>query len=270
MQLPSDYELTFEDVTFRNMFDNVRLKGWWIPSSNYDFTTQKAVIFSHSYGDNRQSMPIETLKFAKRLSNEGFHVFMYDFRNSGESEGRFTTIGKKERTDLLSAIQYVKEERGIHEIALIGWSMGAATSIMVGSESDDVKVVIADSPFADLEQYTLDSFRYWTGLPKPFGKFVVKIAENVFLDLNLSDMKPYVAASRYSEKGLMLIHSEKDGAISYKQSELIYEHAPNAELWITTKGGHIRSYKHQKELYEDRILEFLYKYMTKKYEFPST
>ncbi|MFD1738180.1 alpha/beta hydrolase [Bacillus salitolerans] len=267
LQLPSDYELAYEDVSFENIYDGVELKGWWIPSSRYDYLYHKAVIFSHSYGDNRERMPIETLKLAKRLSSQGYHVFMYDFRASGESGGRFTTIGRKEKTDLLSAIHYVKEDKGIHEIALIGWSMGAATSIIVGSESDDVKAVIADSPFADLESYTSEAFAYWTGLPNSVGKYMIRVADNIFIDMNLSEVKPYIAAQRYENKGLMLIHSTKDGAISYKQSELIFSHAPSAELWITKKGGHIRNYKHQKEIYEDRIIEFLNKYIEQDYMF---
>jgi uncharacterized protein len=267
LHLPTEYELEYEDITFINQYDKVKLKGWWIPSTRMDFVTHKAVIFSHSYGDNRERMPIETLKLAKRLSLEGYHVFMYDFRASGESGGRFTTIGRKEKSDLLSAIHYVKEQRGIHEVALIGWSMGAATSIIVGSESDDVKAVIADSPFADLESYTSEAFAYWTGLPNSVGRYMIKIAENIFIDLNLSDVKPYIAAQRYEEKGLMLIHSTKDGAISYKQSEQIYSNAPTAELWITKKGGHIRNYKHQKEIYEDRIIDFLSKYLEQDYVF---
>ncbi|WP_246945757.1 alpha/beta hydrolase [Bacillus pinisoli] len=261
MNLPTAYEMEYEDVTFSNVHDGVELKGWWIPSSRKDFTTQKAVIFSHSYGDNRERMPIETLKLAKRLSTEGFHVFMYDFRNSGESGGKLTTIGLKEKSDLLSAIHYVKEEKDIHEIGLLGWSMGASTSIIVGSESDDIRAVIADSPFADLETYSRQSFSYWTGLPSLVGDYMVNIAENVFIDLNLSGVKPYVAARLYEDKGLMLIHSTKDGAISYKQSEMIYDNSPNAEIWITKKGGHIRNYKHQKEKYEERIIEFLNKYL---------
>lgn len=270
LQLPSKYDLEYENITFPNIYDDVRLKGWWIPSTNHDFISQKAVIFSHSYGDNRENMPIDTLKLAKRFSTEGFHVFMYDFRNSGESEKSYTTIGAKERTDLMSAIQYVKETKGIHNIALIGWSMGAATSIIVGSESDDVKAVIADSPFADLEEYTKKNFTYWTGLPNPIGKYMIDIAENVFLDLDLKEVKPYVAAKAYKDKGLMLIHSKKDGAISYKESEQIYHNAPNAELWITKKGGHIRNYKHQKKAYEDRIIHFIDKYIKDDYRFDRT
>jgi fermentation-respiration switch protein FrsA (DUF1100 family) len=267
LHLPTEYQLEYEDVTFSNIYDGVELKGWWIPSSRHDFITQKAVIFSHSYGDNRERMPIETLKLAKRLSTEGFHVFMYDFRNSGESGGKITTIGLKEKTDLLSAIHYVKEEKNTHEIGLIGWSMGASTSIIVGSESDDVRAVIADSPFADLETYTKESFTYWTGLPSQVSEYMVNIAENVFIDLNISGIKPYIAARWYETKGLMLIHSTKDGAISYKQSELIFSNAPNAEIWITKKGGHIRNYKHQKEKYEERIIEFLNKYIQSDYMF---
>jgi uncharacterized protein len=256
---PSDYGLEYEDLSFKSMKDNVNLKGWWIPTKNTPFLqNERAVIFAHGYGFNRTFMPFDNLELAKRLNQEGYHVLMFDFRNSGLSDESMTTLGLNEKIDLLSAIKYATEQKNIKEVALMGWSMGAATSILVGIESEAVKAVIADSPFSDLNSYSLDSFQYWTGLPRFLAKGMIKINQYVYPEFKINDVKPIVAAQDYPVgKGLFLIHSKKDGAIPYSQSMLIHEKSVNSILWLSPKGGHIRSYNYFKDEYEQRVLEFL-------------
>ncbi|UTR07366.1 alpha/beta fold hydrolase [Alkalihalobacillus sp. LMS6] len=256
---PSHYDLEYEEVQFSNKFDHISLSGWWIPSEhNSIFNTDKAVIFAHGYGYNRTEMPFSPLQLASRLSEEGYHVFMFDFRNSGMSEQAPTTFGGNEKTDLLSAIDYVSETRGVEDIALMGWSMGAVTSIMAGAESEEVKAVIADSPFANLSEYAADSFEYWTGLPKSFATGTTRAIGVMVPGFNPTDVTPLYAAQSYpDDKGLFLIHSMHDGAIPYSESEAIHNSAAGSELWLPEKGGHIRSYFHFESEYEERVLQFL-------------
>ncbi len=259
---PTDYGLEYEEIKIYNVMDNLTLSGWWIPTKNTPILqNEKAIIFAHGYGYNRTQMPFDSLELAKRLSNEGYHVLMFDFRNSGLSERSPTTIGYKEKTDLLSAINYTSYEKGVKNIALMGWSMGASTSILAGIESEEVKAVIADSAFADLGAYTKESFSYWTGLPEFMAVGFTKIAEYLFPEFKISEVKPIAVADDYPPgKGLFLIHSKKDGAIPYSQSQLLHESSQNSELWMPPKGGHIRSYKHFKEEYEEKVLLFLDNY----------
>ncbi len=263
---PSDYGLEYEDLSFYNIKDNLTLRGWWIPTKHTSLLqNERAVIFAHGYGFNRTKMPFDSLELAKRLNKEGYHVLMFDFRNSGLSDKGTTTLGSNERLDLLSAIQYTSKQKNIKDIALMGWSMGAATSILVGLESEEVKAVIADSPFSDLDSYTKESFQYWTGLPSVFAKGFIKVNQLVFPEFKVHEVKPILAAQEYPlGKGLFLIHSKNDGAISYVQSQKIHEKSVNSFLWISPKGGHIRSYNHFKEEYEERVLQFLENHFLKR------
>ncbi|MBU3229653.1 alpha/beta fold hydrolase [Alkalihalobacillus clausii] len=264
---PNNVGLDYEDVSFSNIVDNISLSGWWIPSDQQSlFQNEKAVIFSHGYGYNRTEMPFSSLELAAAMHEAGYHVFMFDFRNSGMSEKAPTTFGGNEKSDLLSAIRYVHDQQGIENIALVGWSMGAATSIMAGAEADEVKAVVADSPFSDLNEYAKNSFHYWTGLPKSLAAGTARAVEAIVPTFNLEDVRPIYAATQYNqEKGLFLIHSRKDGAIPYTESEAIHSHAAGSELWLPEKGGHIRSYFHYKAEYEERVLNFLDRTF-KKYE----
>ncbi|MDF0725563.1 hypothetical protein PY093_02400 [Cytobacillus sp. S13-E01] len=88
-----------------------------------------------------------------------------------------------------------------------------------------------------------------------------KIADYLISEIKRSEVKPIAAAGNYPpNKGLFLIHSVKDGAIPYNQSQRIHESSQNSELWIPPKGGHIRTYYYFKEEYEEKVLLFLDNY----------
>lgn len=256
---PTNYGLEYEEVQFANRIDQLSLSGWWIPSNKQTlFKNEKAVIFAHGYGYNRTEMPFSSLQLASSMNEAGYDVFMFDFRNSGLSGKAPTTFGGNEKSDLLSAIDYVSQEKEVKDIALIGWSMGAVTSIMAGAEADEVKAVIADSPFANLNEYAQDSFQYWTGLPKSFAAGTTRAVGVIVPGFNPHEVTPLNAAQAYpSDKGLFLIHSIKDGAIPFSESEAIHQQAIGSEIWLPEKGGHIRSYYHFQEEYEERVLDFL-------------
>lgn len=264
---PDDLDLTYEDVLFHNMVDQTTLEGWWIPAQDELFkkkNSKDTIIFAHGFGGSRSAMPSNTLKLAKRLAYEGYNVLMFDFRNSGSSGGKFTTIGYYEKYDLLSAIEYAKSKDSSN-IGLLGWSMGASASILAASESVDVKAVIADSPFSDFHTYIEEQFSYWTKLPDKLSPFVVSTAETV-VGLDYEKVSPALASKKLQENeiALFLIHGKKDNAISYQNSLDIQQINSDASIWLTEDAGHIRSYKKEKEQYEDRIIQFFNTYLRKK------
>lgn len=247
---PSDYGMHYEDITFLNLEDGVPLKGWWIPSNG-----KKTVIFAHGYGYNREKMPISTLKLAHSLKEEGYNVLMFDFRNSGESGGDITTIGMKEHTDVLAAIGFAVDTKDSTNVALLGWSMGASSSIIAGSKSEHVNAVIADSPFANLKSYLVDSFEYWTNLPAFLGSVLSRIATwNNPVEPN--QVQP-IEDSKEMNTPLFLIHAKDDPAISVEESKKIEKVSEYATLWTPDKGKHMRAYKYNKNEYENKVKDFL-------------
>lgn len=168
---PKDYGLEFEEIEFFSKKDQRKLSGWWIPSGIKD--SNKTVITAHGYMNERSMEGIEGLKIAKVLTKNGYNVLMFDFRNAGKSEGRTTGLGYFEKHDLLSAIDYSIHDKKQKKIALLGWSMGASTAILAGCEHPAVSVIIADSPFSDLESFLKENLSYWSKLPKlPFTPII--------------------------------------------------------------------------------------------------
>lgn len=261
---PYKYNLKYENIKFNSQLDGIDLKGWWIPAQNNNIITdsKKTVIFAHGYKNARDLSTIHVLALAKRIAQEGYNVMLFDFRNSGQSAGNVTSVGLFETYDMLSAIQYAKTNKKSDKISLLGWSMGAAVSIMAGTESPYVNAIIADSSFADLDTYLQTNLPVWSNLPNfPFTKEIM-YSLPVIEGMNPKKVTPYEAVKNLGNRKLFLIHSRADKAIPYKNSMQIYNEVSNkgnVQLWLTDKADHIRSYLLYKKEYENKIINFLNK-----------
>jgi len=259
---PKDYDLEFEEIEFFSREDKLKLSGWWIPAVSKQ--SSKVVITAHGYLNERAMEGIEGLKLAKVLSNQGYNVLMFDFRNAGKSKGRTTGLGYFEKHDLFSAIDYAIQEKNQEEIALLGWSMGAATALIAGCEHPAVSCIIADSPFSDLEPFLKENLSFWTKLPKrPFTPIIYHSMRKL-LKIHPNEVSPINNVKSTKGKAFFLIHSKTDEAIPYTESEKIFQSISSdthKELWLVEYGEHINSYLLYKEEYERRVLLFLEKHL---------
>ncbi|MBW7651197.1 alpha/beta hydrolase [Anoxybacillus sp. ST4] len=255
-ETPTAYGMTYKDVTFTSKHDGVKLKGWVIEPTKQ---AKMTVIFSHGYGGNRYEPNVPFLPIAKVLTDAGYRVIMFDFRASGESEGDMTTIGAKEKYDLLGVIDYAKQHY-FEPIALYGVSMGAATSILAAGMDKDVQAVIADSPFSDLEGYLRTYMPVWTNLPNvPFTYLIITLIP-IITDLDPAESVPIKAIDAIAPRPILFIHSKADPSIPYEESVNMYNKHPDVfELWLTDKAKHVKSFAMYKDEYIQRMLTFLEK-----------
>lgn len=169
---PGDYGLAYEDVRFPSATGDQQLAGWYIPAQG-KIPAKATVIFSHGYAGNRLEEGLPALELARSLVDEGYDVLMYDFRNCGLSTGSITTVGYFEQHDVLGAVQWAKEHGG-GPIALLGFSMGATSSLLAAAQDPAVAGVIADSPFSHLTRYLKRNLPVWTRLPNfPFTTLIL-------------------------------------------------------------------------------------------------
>ncbi|MFL0199311.1 alpha/beta hydrolase [Exiguobacterium acetylicum] len=242
--------LDYEDVTFRSYKDRTRLSGWWMPSEDAKLT----VVFAHGYGKNREQEDVPIFPLFKKFHDAGYNVLTFDFRGSGESDGKRVTVGAKEQDDLLTAVRYAKS-RSSKPVVLYGISMGAATSLVTAPKADVIGV-IADSPFSDLENYLATNLPVWSGLPNfPFTPIILEITPPL-TGLNPERVKP-IEAVRRIEYPILLIHGKDDDAIPVTESMKIQKAAPRSELYVTENGGHVQSYAHDRKAYEEKVMTYL-------------
>jgi fermentation-respiration switch protein FrsA (DUF1100 family) len=126
--------------------DGLNLSGQWLYPEK---PTNKAVIMCHGFGVNR----VGSIKYIAPYLNRGYHVIIYDNRNAGHSDKRYTTMGYAEKNDLKKILDYVCGVMGPHcFIGTHGESMGGATVLLHACMDSRVKFVVADCAYADLTQ----------------------------------------------------------------------------------------------------------------------
>ena len=125
---PSNYGLAFEDIEFPSQRGDLVLSGWYLPGDE----SSPHLIFVHGIGSVRSGD--NAVELAARLVEQGYNMLLFDLRGHGSSGGDTVSGGYFERWDVLGAFDYLVE-RGIDpgRIGLMGFSMGAATSILAAA-----------------------------------------------------------------------------------------------------------------------------------------
>ncbi|VEF48970.1 dipeptidyl aminopeptidase/acylaminoacyl-peptidase-like protein [Bacillus freudenreichii] len=251
--LPSDYEMVYKDIEFMSKDAKTKLSGWVLEPP---VPAKMNVVFAHGYKGNRYEENIPFLPLASNLLADGYRVIMFDFRYAGESEGEMTTVGVKEKLDLLGAVDWTAEHYD-EPVGLLGISMGAATSILAAAESEDVIAVVADSPFSDLHNYLKVNMPVWTDLPNfPFTPLILTIIP-FMADVDLHDASPISVLDKVAPRPVLFIHNRGDASIPYTESEIMAEKDPDHfALWLTDGDGHVKSFEQNSEEYVDKVRGF--------------
>ena len=222
---PEDFGLNYENLETQTPNQKL-VSGWLIrPENNGGQKTTKVVILSHGYGKNRSAHPA-VLQMAKHLVQNGVACILYDFENHGlikgkktSDDGRTTIGAKTEKNDLHTVIDHAKE-LGYTDIGLVGVSMGAATSLQVAAERDDIQMVVADSAFTSLKSYLFEQISVWDKRIKPWMiKTLLKYVK-VFKGIDVNQIQPIEAIKDLGKRGVevRLIHTIGDQVTPEKNS----------------------------------------------------
>ena len=120
--------------------------------NHYENNKKDVVIISPGWCMTKDSKSF--LKISEIFINN-FDVITIDYRGHGESGG-FFTFGAKEILDLEAVINYAKENYNYEKINLVGFSLGASTSLIAASNLNFINAIIAVSPpsnFAKIENH---------------------------------------------------------------------------------------------------------------------
>ena len=163
---PDDYGVSYRDVAFPTR-DGLNLRGWLLNER-----AGKVAIMTHfgyranRYGYQVKCQPrltkpykkeIEFVKVAKRLTDAGYAVLMYDLRNHGESDKTARGVGTggvEEGLDVLAAVDFVASDPATagKPIGLLSYCMGANSTLSAMAEDADtfvranVKALVAVQP----------------------------------------------------------------------------------------------------------------------------
>jgi dipeptidyl aminopeptidase/acylaminoacyl peptidase len=224
---PDDYRLKVERVAIR-AGDGTRLSAWFIPRPG-----APAVVLLHGYPAEKADL----LPIASSLAPR-FATLLVDQRYFGDSDGRVTTLGFRERDDLKRALDFL-ESRGASPVGVFGFSLGGAVALMAAAEDPRIRAIVAYAPFSDLR--TLGRELYgWMWLARyPFVETML-LWSRLFLGADISRPSPVEAAARVAVP-VLLVHSRTDEQIPFRHAERLKAALaanPRAEFEFMDHGRH--------------------------------
>lgn len=247
---PSDVGLEYSLMSFTSR-DGLALKGWWLESAESD----RAVVIVHGSEGNRVRPPERMLGIAEALVQHNYNVLMFDMRGHGESEAEHVSAGLNEKNDLLAALDYV-QERGIEKIGVIGFSLGAATSLMTLAETDAIDALVSDSGYADLADIINSEFEERSNLPRFFIPLILFTAK-ILYGVDFAAVRP-IEAVQVSTVPIFVIHGALDSMVPVAHAYRLAEASGNrnSRLWILQDAGHANPYLIRPAEYMKNVLDF--------------
>ncbi|MER2173839.1 MAG: alpha/beta hydrolase [Carnobacterium sp.] len=238
--------------------DGLNLSGVYIESES---TSKKVAILAHGYAGNLEQMA----PYVKLYHDMGFNVLVPDARGHGTSEGDYIGFGWHERKDYLQWIQLMIDKVGTDaELALFGISMGGATVMNVSGEElpDNVKVIVEDCGYSSLNGELAYQLKDMYDLPEfpliPVTSLVTKVRSGYWFG-----EADTVEQIKKNKVPMLFIHGAEDKFVPTDMVYDVYEaNSSPKELYIASNADHADSYEENKEEYEQKVQEFVLKYVS--------
>lgn len=251
---PGDFGLTFEEVRFNPRGDDFVLEGWYVAPP----PDGPVVLFVHGQGSQRTGN--DALSIAADLAARGYGALLFDLRAHGTSEGDRASGGFFEQRDVLGAFDYI-QRRGVpsERVGVLGFSMGAATSVLAAEQEPAIQALALDSPYAKVHDLVANE----AALKTPFPRWLIpafipatRLMADWFYGINLGRMVPEesVAALDYP---VLVIHGADDDRVPTEHGVRVHRAAPpGSDLWLVERMGHVVAYEEAPEEYVRRIAAY--------------
>ena len=232
--------------------DGVTLAATYWPGARSD---APAVLLLHGVDGSRAAVA----RNAAWLAQQGFAAMAIDFRGHGQSDRVDRSFGWNEGRDAHAAFAWLKQRQHGAPVAVIGYSMGGAASLLGPDGPVPADAMILQAVYPDIRDAIRHRIATRLGEPlgyalEPFLSFQARPRFGVWP----SAIAPIDAIRRY--KGpVMVIGGMQDHSTPPDESRALFAAAPGKRaLWMLPTGGHASaSSSHNDPAYRARILAFL-------------
>jgi len=130
LNIPSNILPPYSPTSFKSFDKQTILSGWFFKTSDPIST----IIVVHGTDSNRMPFNVETVDLVQDFLEAGYNVFLFDQRNSGESEGMTTGYGYMEWKDVIGAIDHVRKISVTTDVILYGIGSGCSSSLIAADK----------------------------------------------------------------------------------------------------------------------------------------
>jgi dipeptidyl aminopeptidase/acylaminoacyl peptidase len=228
--------------------DGVTLRGWWFPRPESDH-----VVIAYT---GHKGVKTDLLGISSGLWRAGNNVLIFDFRGCGESDLVPLSIGYHERRDLQAAARFAHERVARARLGLIGYSMGAAVSLLVAAGDADIRAVVADSAYATLTGVIAAAYRR-RRLPAPPILALSDRYNGWRYGYRFGELRPVDIVGQLAPRPLLIIHGTRDAVTPVDHAYQLYAAAGEPkELWIAEGAHHCGAYFLDRQEYVARVADF--------------
>ena len=253
---PADYGLSYATVQFESSVDQIPLTGWYIDSPG-----DKVILLLHGRDATMDDESLRVMDLVQKLVQQSYDVFTFDPRGHGLSGGQRYSFGDLEQRDADGALAYLKT-RGVNEVGVIGFSMGAATALNSAGDHPEMRAIVADSSFADFGVLVSDSLPRTAGVPSFFTPGLFAMAR-VMYGMELAANKPADALARLGDRPVLLIHETGDPQIATSHHYRLVAAGGqnrNLESWLVEGADHAQAFRYYPDEYMRRVLGVFARY----------
>jgi alpha-beta hydrolase superfamily lysophospholipase len=245
------------DVSFPSRDAGLQLKGWLFRP---DTPNGRIVITVHGWKQNRIDASYATDQVAHDLLQHGYAVLMFDLRACGESAGERFTLANREYLDLLGAYDFMKQDGAgtpfdPRQMAVIGDSMGGASTLLASPEMPDVGALVIDSAFAELRPVLEYKLPQEMPLPAFYTQPVLWVGPLFQMD---ADLRPVDRVKAQPQRAFLFFHGAADDFISPAQGQELRAASanPQSDLVLVPGAKHVKTYSANPTAYMDRVYRF--------------
>lgn len=155
--------LSGEDVQFEST-EKITLRGKFLPKTGE--RDNGTILFCHELNGSCLNIG----PYVKSLTESGFNILTFDFRNHGSSDSSHYRqsspwVTTSDLDDAKAAIDYLCTQRNVdpNEIGVFGLGKGATVALCLAGLDDKVKSVVLDAPMAESRLFQRDC---WQALVK--------------------------------------------------------------------------------------------------------
>lgn len=219
----------YKDIFFKTA-DGLTLQGWFLKPEG---KSSGSVLYLHGNAENI-STHVNNILW---LFEEGFAVFVFDYRGYGNSQGHPDIEGV--HLDAEAALNTIVNLAGddANNIIVLGQSLGGAIAVYTVANSplkSHVKALVIDSVFSSYRAITREKA----------AQFVITWSLQYPLSFLVDNRySPDKWIGKVSPIPLLIIHGDHDTKVPLHHSTVLYKKAlPPKKLWVVKGRGHIEAF----------------------------
>lgn len=198
---------------------------------------------------------------ARELCRNGFAVLRFDYRGSGDSEGKFEDQRiKTVLEDFDTAMEFLKTIKDIDlsKIGVVGHSMGGTVAILSAKKHKDIKVIVAWATVADYKKLLWDEEWLEDATEKGYMdkySFGYKIPLEKTTEMFNYDI---IGTVKKLKIPMLFVHGDNDFDVPFSHSRWLFNetHEPKKLVKIDGAGHLLVPQEHRGKAIEETVKWF--------------